>query len=58
MINVRYKYSNYSHQPLIGFALGQRSFFRVNGGPITTAEVYFIPSTHTLRRITGLTLKG
>ena len=58
VINVRYKYSNYSHQPLIGFVLGQRSFFRVNGGPITTAEVYFIPSTHTLRRITGLTLKG
>ncbi|MBO4648483.1 MAG: hypothetical protein J5806_10035 [Lentisphaeria bacterium] len=58
VINVLYKYSNHSHLPLVGFSLGQRSFFQVNGGTITTAETYFIPSTHTVRRISGLTLKG
>ncbi|MBQ9337816.1 MAG: hypothetical protein IJS14_11040 [Lentisphaeria bacterium] len=58
VINVRYKYSNASHIPVAGFDLGQRNFFRINGGRVTTDEMYFVPTTHTVRRIECKTFKG
>ena len=57
VISVRYKYSNHSHIPVAGFDLGQRNFFRVNGGKVTTDEMYFVPTTHTVRRMRGYDLK-
>ncbi|MBO4633580.1 MAG: hypothetical protein J5858_16820 [Lentisphaeria bacterium] len=58
VIGVRYKYSNASHIPVAGFDLGQRNFFRVNGGKVTTDEMYFLPTTHTVRRMRGYDLKS
>ena len=58
VINVWYKYTNSTQSSFVGFALGQRSFFKVNGGKITPSEIYLFPSTHAVRHITGFTMQG
>ena len=58
VMEIRYKYSNESHTAVSGFDLGQRNFFQVNGGKVTPDEMYFIPTTHAVRRVTGRTFKN
>jgi len=58
VINIRYKYSNESHSAVSGFDLGQRNFFRISGGKVTPDDMYFIPTTHAVRRVTGKTFRN
>ena len=58
VMEIRYKYSNESHTAVSGFDLGQRNFFRVNGGKVTPDDMYFIPTTHAVRRVTGKTFRN
>lgn len=57
VINVRYRYSNYSHENITGFALGIRNLFYPSGDGVSTDDRYFFPTTHTLRRMVGYTLR-
>lgn len=54
VVNVTYKYSNYSQNALTGFAIGIRNFILPGGKETVTAEDrYFVPTTHGIRRISG-----
>lgn len=54
VVNVTYKYSNYSQNALTGFAIGIRNFILPGGKETVTIEDrYFIPTTHGIRRISG-----
>lgn len=58
VIHVRYKYENHSSTPIFGFDLGQRNFIRPSGKKVTPDDLYFIPTTHAVRKIKGFTLDG
>lgn len=57
VINVKYRYENHSFDNIAGFALGIRNFFYPSGDGVSTADRYYLPTTHTLRRVIGYELK-
>lgn len=57
VINVRYRYENHSKENITGFALGIRNLFAPSGDGVSADDRYFFPTTHTLRRLIGYSLK-
>ena len=57
VINVRYRYENHSKENITGFALGIRNLFYPSGDGVSADDRYFFPTTHTLRRLIGYSLK-
>ena len=57
VITVAYKYENRGTEMVFGFDTGQRNFL-LPGGTIASEDIrYFIPTTHTMRRRKGFTLR-
>lgn len=57
VINVRYRYENHSKENIAGFALGIRNVFAPSGDGVSADDRYYFPTTHTLRRLIGYSLK-
>ena len=57
VINVRYRYENRSKENITGFALGIRNVFYPSGDGVSADDRYYFPTTHTLRRLIGYSLK-
>lgn len=57
VINVRYRYENHSQTNITGFALGIRNLFHPSGDGVSADDRYYFPTTHTLRRMYGYSLK-
>ena len=57
VINVRYRYENHSKTNITGFALGIRNLFYPSGDGVSAEDRYYFPTTHTMRRLIGYSLK-
>ena len=57
VINVRYRYENHSKENITGFALGIRNTFYPSGDGVSADDRYYFPTTHTMRRMLGYSLK-